>query len=60
MEKARQRLTPAKRNVVSLSGQQQRSGSTGTGTGGEHVSEYADGPEDPDGSGPAELADVSA
>ena len=46
--------------IALLSGQQQRSGSTGTGTGGEHVSEYADGPEDPDGSGPAELADVSA
>ena len=39
--------------IALLSGQQQRSGSTGTGAGGEHVSQYADGPEDPDGSGPA-------
>ncbi|STJ16010.1 Capsule polysaccharide export inner-membrane protein [Escherichia coli] len=60
MEKARPASGRQQSGIALLSGQQQRSGSTGTGTGGEHVSEYADGPEDPDGSGPAELADVSA
>ncbi len=48
MEKARQRLAPAKRNCSLI-----RTTTTfwihRTGTGGEHVSQYADGPEDPDG-----------
>ena len=50
MEKARQRLDASKAELLSYQDSNNVLESTSPGSGGEHVSKYADGSEDPDGS----------